>query len=158
MQITPHKNAEWIKLWADGYSVEWLDNDNHWHAVTDKHAFKSDAQYRVSTIKELPIHTIQCFKEWVIGFFDALSNAETFDYDYWTGWRRYYDINIYNSLEDIDDPKDGYWTAHLMQGYPGNAGYETLVSVEVRWDSTEHAFVIKSDSIFVTVTNERDKL
>lgn len=155
MSIVKHKNAEWISLWADGYPLEACGKLDIWLPVLPNHNWDLDLQYRVTLIKELPRHTIECFKEWVTGFFNSLSNAKTFDYDYWTGWRGYYDINVYNSDEDDDNPRMGQWSVHLMQGYPGNAGYQTLVSLEVRWNLTSREFRITSESVFVTVTAEK---
>ena len=149
-----HKNADWIKLWADGYSLEWCDRDDHWHAVTDNHAFKEDAEYRVAYIVNLPQSTVDAFDAWTVGFFDCLSNLDDFDFDYWTGWRNFYDINIYHEDEEIGDPKKGRWSVHLMQGYPGNAGYQTLISLYVGWDKDRRQFTINESTYFVGVGDE----
>jgi hypothetical protein len=148
--MTPHKHSEWIKLWADGYSIEWTDGD-HWHPVDSRHMFRDDAQYRVSLIDKLPRSTIEEFKSWTEGFFDCMSNAETFDCDYWTGFKDFFDINIYNATEDDDNPKIGQWNVHLMQGYPGCAGYQDLISLGVIWDK---GFKIIEINYFVGVNDE----
>ncbi len=151
--LTPHKNAEWIKLYADGYSLEWLDKDDHWHKVTDNHAFKTDAQYRVAMIETLPKSIIDAFDGWAIGFFDCMSNLETFDTDYWTGLCNFYDINVYHR-DSCEDPKLGQWSVNLMQGYPGCAGYQDLVSLCVAWDRQSRQFKILESTYFVGVDNE----
>lgn len=148
--MTPHKHAEWIKLWADGYSLEWTDGD-HWHPVDSRHMFKEDAQYRVSIMDKLPRSTVEAFKFWTEGFFDCMSNAESFDFDYWTGWKDFFDINIYNATEDDGNPKIGQWNVHLMQGYPGCAGYQNLISLGVVWDK---GFKIIETNYFVGVNDE----
>jgi hypothetical protein len=150
--MTPHKHAEWIKLWAEGYSLEFnYGDDDHWHPVDSRHMFKEDAQYRVSLIDKLPRSTIEEFKSWTEGFFDCMSNAESFDSDYWTGFKNLYDINIYNATEDDDNPKIGQWNVHLMQGYPGCSGYQELVSLGVIWDNH---FKIIETNYFVGVKDE----
>lgn len=151
--LKPHKNAEWIKLWADGYSLEWTDGD-HWHAVTDNHAFKDNAEYRVALIDKLPKSTVDAFNAWTVGFFDCMSNLDEFDFDYWTGWRNFYDINIYNQDELVGHPTQRSWSVHLMQGYPGNAGYQTLVSLHVVWNKNLRQFTIAESNYFVGVDNE----
>jgi hypothetical protein len=148
--MTPHKHSEWIKLWADGYSIEWTDGD-HWHPVDSRHMFRDDAQYRVSLIDKLPKSTIEAFKSWTEGFFECMSNSDTFDFDYWTGFKDFFDINIYNATEDNDNPKIGQWNVHLMQGYPGCAGYQTLISLGVTWDKY---FKIIETNYFVGVNDE----
>lgn len=148
--MTPHKHSEWIKLWADGYSIEWTDGD-HWHPVDSRHMFRDDAQYRVSLIDKLPRSTIEAFKFWTKGFFECMSNAESFDFDYWTGFEDFFDINIYNDNEDNDNPKIGQWNVHLMQGYPGCAGYQNLISLGVTWDK---GFKIIETNYFVGVNDE----
>ena len=147
--MTPHKHAEWIKLWADGYSIEWTDGD-HWHPVDSRHMFRDDAQYRVPLITELPKSTIEAFKSWTEGFFECMSNLETFDFDYWSSLNGFLDINAYNAEESCN-PKLGRWSVHLMQGYPGCAGYQDLVSLGVAWNN---GFKILETNYFVGVNNE----
>ena len=149
--MTPHKHAEWIKLYADGYSLEWLDKDNHWHKVTENHAFNTDADYRVALITELPRSTIEALKSWTEGFFECMSNLEEFDFDYWTSLTGYLDINVYNGDESCN-PKIGQWSVHLMQGYPGCIAYQDLVSLGVAWRN--NSFKILETTYFVGVNNE----
>jgi hypothetical protein len=80
-----------------------------------------------------------------------MSNLDTFDFDYWTGFKDFFDINIYNATEDNDNPKIGQWNVHLMQGYPGCAGYQSLISLGVIWDK---GFQIIETNYFVGVNDE----